>query len=56
MRRLAAVGPGWESEEGPLAPFGDAFWHSLDGVLTALDNVEARLFVDSRCVHLRQKC
>lgn len=26
------------------------FWEGLDGVYTALDNVDARLYVDSRCV------
>ena len=30
--------------------YDDAFWQSLDGVVTALDNVEARLYVDQRCV------
>ena len=45
----APVGAG-ESENGPGAVFGDGFWRSLDGVLTALDNVEARLFIDSRAV------
>ncbi|KAL7437868.1 hypothetical protein ACHAXH_005809 [Discostella pseudostelligera] len=37
-----------EEEEGP---FGDDFWSSgCNVVLNALDNVEARLFVDSQCV------
>uniref|UniRef100_A0A7S1BIN6 Ubiquitin-activating enzyme E1 C-terminal domain-containing protein n=1 Tax=Corethron hystrix TaxID=216773 RepID=A0A7S1BIN6_9STRA len=30
--------------------FSDAFYASLDGVCTALDNVQARLYMDSRCV------
>ncbi len=30
--------------------FDENFWHSLDGVANALDNVQARLFVDRRCV------
>lgn len=30
--------------------FNDAFWSGLTGVCTALDNVAARLYVDSRCV------
>ncbi|KAA0154032.1 hypothetical protein FNF29_02655 [Cafeteria roenbergensis] len=30
--------------------FDEAFWRGLDGVVTALDNVEARLYVDNRCV------
>jgi len=38
------VGP--ESED----TFDDAFWQSLDGVINALDNIQARLYVDSRCV------
>jgi len=31
--------------------FNDAFWESLDGVVTALDNVEARIYVDQRCIY-----
>jgi len=30
--------------------FDDAFWDSLDAVINALDNIDARLYVDSRCV------
>ena len=30
--------------------YNDAFWESLDGVVTALDNVEARIYVDQRCI------
>eukprot|EP00161_Ancyromonas_sigmoides_P022554 TRINITY_DN68_c0_g1_i5.p1 TRINITY_DN68_c0_g1~~TRINITY_DN68_c0_g1_i5.p1 ORF type:complete len:1021 (-),score=561.75 TRINITY_DN68_c0_g1_i5:637-3699(-) len=30
--------------------FDDAFWGSLDVVTNALDNMKARLYVDSRCV------
>ena len=33
------------------AVFDDAFWGSLDCVVNALDNVNARLYVDSRCVY-----
>jgi hypothetical protein len=29
--------------------FNDAFWEGLDLVVNALDNVNARLYVDSRC-------
>ena len=32
------------------ATFGDAFYDKLNGVCTALDNVEARLYMDQRCV------
>lgn len=39
------VGP--ETEE----IFGDAFFESLSGVTNALDNVEARKYVDRRCVY-----
>ncbi len=28
----------------------DEFWTNLDGVTNALDNVQARLYVDSRCI------
>ena len=31
--------------------FNDAFWEELDVVVNALDNVNARLYVDSRCVY-----
>ncbi len=30
------------------------FWESLDGVCTALDNVDARLYVDQRCVYFQK--
>jgi len=30
--------------------FDDDFWKGLDGVVNALDNIQARLYVDSRCV------
>ena len=38
------VGPDTE------ATFNDAFWEGLDCVVNALDNIQARLYVDSRCV------
>jgi len=38
------VGPETESE------FDDAFYASLDGICNALDNVDARLYMDSKCV------
>ena len=31
--------------------FHDKFWESLDLIVNALDNVNARLYVDSRCVY-----
>jgi ubiquitin-activating enzyme E1 len=34
--------------------FDDAFWENLDLVTNALDNVQARLYVDSRCVYYRK--
>ena len=33
-----------------LETFNDTFWNSLDIVINALDNIEARKFVDSQCV------
>lgn len=30
--------------------FNDHFWESLDFVVNAVDNINARLYVDSRCV------
>ena len=34
--------------------FTDNFWENLDGVCTALDNVESRQWVDNRCVYYRK--
>ncbi|TPX71107.1 hypothetical protein SpCBS45565_g01260 [Spizellomyces sp. 'palustris'] len=34
--------------------FDDGFWESLTGVTNALDNVEARKYVDRRCVYFRK--
>ncbi|PWW77708.1 ubiquitin-activating enzyme E1 [Tuber magnatum] len=34
--------------------FDEGFWESLDGVTNALDNVEARTYVDRRCVFFRK--
>lgn len=30
--------------------FNDKFWESLDFIVNAVDNIKARLYVDSRCV------
>ena len=34
--------------------FGDEFFESLDGVCNALDNVQARMYMDQRCVYFRK--
>ncbi|KAL9099513.1 MAG: hypothetical protein Q9163_004993 [Psora crenata] len=34
--------------------FNEAFWEELDGVTTALDNVDARQYVDRRCIFFRK--
>ncbi|PHH73491.1 hypothetical protein CDD80_3802 [Ophiocordyceps camponoti-rufipedis] len=34
--------------------FDETFWQGLDGVTNALDNVEARTYVDRRCVFFRK--
>ena len=34
--------------------FNDGFWNQLDVVTNALDNVKARLYVDSKCVFYRK--
>ena len=34
--------------------FNDGFWEGLDVVVNALDNVNARLYVDSRCVYFQK--
>jgi ubiquitin-activating enzyme E1 len=45
--RIRQVGPETENV------FGDSFYGSLDGICTALDNVEARLYVDAKCLFYR---
>lgn len=42
------VGPDTESV------FDDDFWNGLDCAVTALDNVKARVYVDSRCVFFQK--
>ncbi|CAM6046261.1 unnamed protein product [Sphagnum compactum] len=34
--------------------FDDPFWENLDVIINALDNVNARLYVDSRCVYFQK--
>jgi ubiquitin-activating enzyme E1 len=34
--------------------YDDAFFESLDGVVTALDNIDARIYMDRRCVYYRK--
>jgi len=34
--------------------FNDEFWESMDCVTNALDNVNARLYVDSKCLYFRR--
>ena len=34
--------------------FDDAFWEGLDIVVNTLDNVHARLYIDSRCVYFQK--
>eukprot|EP00898_Chlorokybus_atmophyticus_P002590 jgi/Chlat1/3331/Chrsp222S03397 len=34
--------------------FDDAFWENTDIVINALDNISARLYVDSRCVYFNK--
>ncbi|KAJ4821709.1 ubiquitin-activating enzyme 1 [Rhynchospora pubera] len=34
--------------------FDDAFWESLDSVINALDNVTARMYIDSRCLYFQK--
>ena len=34
--------------------FDDTFWEGLHGVCNALDNVQARLYVDQRCVYYQK--
>ncbi|KAI0033358.1 ubiquitin activating enzyme [Vararia minispora EC-137] len=44
-----------ECSQEPVGPdteniYGDAFFAKIDGVMNALDNVKARLYMDQRCV------
>ncbi|XP_043227198.1 ubiquitin-like modifier-activating enzyme 1 isoform X2 [Amphibalanus amphitrite] len=48
IHKLDRVGP--ETE----AVFDDDFFESLDGVANALDNVQARIYMDRRCVYYRK--
>ncbi|KAL4189619.1 hypothetical protein AMTRI_Chr08g208050 [Amborella trichopoda] len=34
--------------------FDDAFWESLNVVINALDNVNARIYIDARCVYFQK--
>ncbi|XP_078159834.1 ubiquitin-activating enzyme E1 1-like isoform X1 [Carex rostrata] len=34
--------------------FNDSFWESLDAVVNALDNVNARMYMDMRCVYFQK--
>jgi len=34
--------------------YDDAFWENLSGVCNALDNVQARLYVDQRCIYYQK--
>ncbi|VDL98153.1 unnamed protein product [Schistocephalus solidus] len=45
-----------ENRVGPEteAVYDDAFFEALDGVANALDNVEARTYIDRRCVYYRK--
>lgn len=36
--------------------FNDEFWEGLDVVVNALDNVNARMYVDSRCAPVATLC
>jgi ubiquitin-activating enzyme E1 len=60
-RAAKAMNPGlnavpYENKVGPDTEvvFNDMFFDSLDGVFTALDNVDARLYVDQRCIFYRK--
>lgn len=46
----------YETRVGPETEnvFDDQFWDSLSGVCNALDNVQARLYVDQRCVYYKK--
>lgn len=57
VRAVCDMNPAFQScaYESKVAPdtedqFNDDFWESLNFVCTALDNVEARLYVDQQCV------
>lgn len=39
-----------EGDKGESELFDESFWQEIDIVVTALDNVEARLFIDEQCI------
>lgn len=45
-----------ENRVGPETEnvYDDEFFESLDGVANALDNVDARIYMDRRCVYYRK--
>jgi len=61
VKAVTQMNPAFQSTayESKVAPdtesiFNDEFFDSLDLVFTALDNVEARLYIDQRCVFYRK--
>lgn len=46
----------YETRVGPDTEgvFDDDFWESLSGVCNALDNLQARMYVDQRCVYYKK--
>ena len=47
------------SQENRVGPdteniYTDSFFEALDGVANALDNVDARMYMDRRCVYYRK--
>ena len=51
---MCYVWDAWPSVHGLQDVFDDKFWSGLDLVVNALDNVNARLYVDSRCVYFQR--
>ncbi len=45
-----------ENRVGPESEtvYDDKFFEDLDGVANALDNVDARLYMDRRCIYYRK--
>uniref|UniRef100_A0A2P2MDV3 E1 ubiquitin-activating enzyme n=1 Tax=Rhizophora mucronata TaxID=61149 RepID=A0A2P2MDV3_RHIMU len=46
----------WQNRVGPETEnlFDDSFWENLTVVINALDNVNARLYVDQRCLYFQR--
>ena len=52
MNNQFIVGPKTENVFNAENVFNDSFWTGLDGVYNALDNMEARIYVDNQFIEI----